>query len=685
MNHFKKAVVLIAGGATDDLRTMQPVLTRAGFSVFYAQGVTEALEILRSTKPDLVICSAPTDERGADLLHAIRVREHSRTAQVLLIGEQTYECNLISKGVSDSDSEFLGAPCDPMLLVATVSRLIERGTGEQRIFDLGRVDRSPDRKTNPSKFENSPHRRKDQSLEPINVLYPSEEIDCEIVETANEEVWYRSLVENAIDIIYTHDLAGNYTSVNKAVERITGYSPDEALRMNFANIIVPEYRAKAHEMITRKLKGDPETFYELEIIAKNGRRVALEVNTRVLVQNGVPSGIQGIARDVTQRKQLELQLRQSQKMEAIGRLAGGVAHDFNNMLTAIAGYSDLTLQKLGSDDPLRRNIEEIKRAAERSAGLTKQLLAFSRKQVLQLKIFDINIAVKGMGEMVRRLIGEHIELRTDLELDLQPTLVDPGQIEQVIMNIVVNARDAMPKGGKLTIETANVYLDQDFADRHAPTPPGQYVMLSISDTGCGMDQETRGQVFEPFFTTKDVHKGTGLGLATVYGIVKQSDGYIWVYSEAGVGTTFKIYLPPVAEHALSTVAKTTKSEIKRGNETILLVEDEEMIRNLTRQILESQGYTVLTAVNGSEGLRAYERHSEMIELLLTDVVMPGMSGPEMAKRIEWIRPGTKVVYMSGYADDTMLSHGILSEDTDFLQKPFTPLSLCAKIREVLDR
>jgi CheY-like chemotaxis protein len=290
-----------------------------------------------------------------------------------------------------------------------------------------------------------------------------------------------------------------------------------------------------------------------------------------------------------------------------------------------------------------------------------------------------------MSEMVRRLIGEHIELRTDLALDLQPTLVDPGQIEQVIMNIVVNARDAMPKGGKLTIETANVYLDQVFADRHAPTRPGNYVMLAISDTGCGMDQETRGQVFEPFFTTKDVHKGTGLGLATVYGIVKQSNGYIWVYSEAGVGTTFKIYLPPVAEHAPSPVAKNSKSEIKHGKETILLVEDEEMIRNLTRQILEMQGYTVITAVDGSKGLSAYEHHTETIELLLTDVVMPGMSGPEMAQRIESIRPGTKVIYMSGYTDDTMLSHGILSEDTDFLQKPFTPLTLCAKIREVLDR
>jgi signal transduction histidine kinase len=379
------------------------------------------------------------------------------------------------------------------------------------------------------------------------------------------------------------------------------------------------------------------------------------------------------------------QLFQAQKLEAVGRLAGGISHDFNNLLTAIMGYSDLSLQRLLDGDPLKYNLKEIRKASESAAALTRQLLAFSRKQVMQPKVLNLNSVVANLERMLKRMIGEDIELRTSLHAALGNVEADPGQIEQVIMNLAVNARDAMPAGGNVTIETANVYLDEAYAHSHIAVSPGHFVMLAVSDAGMGMDAETQERMFEPFFTTKEAGKGTGLGLSMVYGIVKQSGGNIWVYSELGKGTTFKIYFPridAVAENYSQPAP--TSSDVPTGSETILLVEDAEVVRQLARQVLELNGYQVLEADAADRALVLCETYDARIDLLLTDVVMPGLSGSETAKRVLALKPEIKVLYMSGYTDDAIVYHGVLEAGLNFIQKPFTPDALAKKVREVLD-
>jgi PAS domain S-box-containing protein len=392
-----------------------------------------------------------------------------------------------------------------------------------------------------------------------------------------------------------------------------------------------------------------------------------------------------IVEDVTERRRLEEQLRQAQKMEAVGRLAGGVAHDFNNLLTIIIGYSDRLSEKLSACDGMRRPLEEIKKAADRAASLTRQLLAFSRKQMLQPQLLDLNSLLTNVDEMLRRMIGEDIELVTHVPSGLGRVKADRGQIEQVIMNLAVNARDAMPQGGQLTLEAANVELDSSYASSHESVLPGHYVMIAMSDTGIGMDAETQAHIFEPFFTTKGQGKGTGLGLATTYGIVRQSEGHIWVHSEPGKGTTFKVYLPRI-DQAVEVIAppNVPADELSRGCETILLVEDEEAVCSLIRGVLESRGYEVLEAKGAHEALEIGERRKKHINLLLTDVVMPQMSGRELAEHLAPLRPETKVLYMSGYTDHAVVQHGRLDPGTNFLQKPFTPDGLARKVREVLD-
>ncbi len=398
-----------------------------------------------------------------------------------------------------------------------------------------------------------------------------------------------------------------------------------------------------------------------------------------------------IGRDITERKKaederekLEHQFLQSQKIEAVGQLAGGIAHDFNNLLTAINGYSELSLARKTADDRLRHNLEEIKKAGNRAASLTRQLLAFSRKQMLQPKVLDLNSVMSDLEKMFRRLIGENIELRTVLDPKLGRVKADPGQIEQVAMNLVVNARDAMPRGGKLTIETANVYLDNEYVKHHIAVRSGAYVMIAVSDNGCGMNEDTRERMFEPFFTTKEPGRGTGLGLSTVYGIVKQSGGNIWAYSELGNGTSFKLYLPRVTEDAQEYKRRAEPERAAQGTETILLVEDDETVRKLAREVLQNYGYQVLDAANGDAALSISAHYKQPIDLLLTDVVMPGMSGRKVADRLSQSCPEIKVLFMSGYTDDAIVHHGVLDADTPFIQKPFAPDVLARKVREVLD-
>jgi signal transduction histidine kinase len=414
---------------------------------------------------------------------------------------------------------------------------------------------------------------------------------------------------------------------------------------------------------------------------KDGTLLDVEVSTDEITFEGRPARLV-LARDVTTRRHLEEQLRQSQKMEAVGRLAGGVAHDFNNLLTAILGYCQLLERQLADQESLQSDVQEIRRAGERAASLTQQLLAFSRKQVLRAALVDVNVLVADLEKMLRRMIGEDIELVTVLRDDAALVRADPNQFEQVILNLAVNARDAMPQGGRLTIETACVELDDAYAREHLPALPGRYVMLAVTDTGAGIDAETRTHLFEPFFTTKGVGRGTGLGLATVYGIVKQFGGYIWVYSEPGHGSTFKIYLPEARDEREPRAAPPPAP--RGGSETVLLVEDEATVRALARKALRAHGYTVLEARAGAEALDVRAGHAGPVHLLLTDVVMPGMSGRELAERITRAHQGTRVLYMSGYTDDAVLRHGVLERGTAYIQKPFTPDVLARRVREVLD-
>jgi len=492
-------------------------------------------------------------------------------------------------------------------------------------------------------------------------------------------------VEQAAEAILMTNPEGAISYVNPAFERVTGYTRAEVIGLNPRILKSGKHDQPFYETLWSTLRrGDvwsgrvvnrrkDGTLYEAEAVISPVRDLAARIVNYVAVQ-----------RDVTRESQLEEQVRQSQKIEAVGRLAGGVAHDFNNLLTIIGGYGDLLLDRLGPEDPSRGHIGEIKKAADRATSLTRQLLAFSRRQVLAPQVLDLNTVVANIHKMLRRLIGEDVELILAPAQGLGRVKVDPGQIEQVLLNLAVNARDAMPHGGKIVIETGNVELDDSYAGGHFTLNAGSYVMLAVSDTGCGMDAETQSHIFEPFFTTKEQGKGTGLGLAMVYGIVKQSEGYIWVYSEPGRGTTFKIYLPRVDESPAPSKLVKVPGEQAGGAETILLVEDESSVRSLVRGVLETAGYTVLEARNGEDALVISNAHREHIHLLVTDVVMPKMSGPELAQQMAPLRREMKVLFMSGYADDAIVQHGVFDSNAGFLQKPFTPDVLARKVREILD-
>jgi PAS domain S-box-containing protein len=499
------------------------------------------------------------------------------------------------------------------------------------------------------------------------------------------EASYRSLILGATYGIFRCDVNGKFLAVNPALVAMLGYESEaDLLAANLVHDVIRDPDEGARLLQQYRQNGRLDGL-EAQWRRKDGTPVQVRVSGRtVLDEHGALQGFKIIAEDLSERWRLEEQLRQAQKMEAVGRLAGGVAHDFNNLLTIVTGYSDLVLERLGAADAMRAYVEEIKKAAGRAASLTRQLLAFGRRQILAPRALDLNAVVTNIDKMLRRLIGENIELGTVLEPELGWVKADPGQIEQVILNLALNARDAMPQGGQLTLETANVELNEGDTRTRVSVLPGRYVMLAVSDSGVGMDAETQAHIFEPFFTTKEKDKGTGLGLATVYGIVKQSGGHIWLYSEPNHGTTFKIYLPRLEEAAQPVEAISPGAPLAGGSETILLVEDEEGVRDLARRILELKGYKVITASNPTEAAQVCERYEGPIHLLLTDVVMPTMSGPQLAEHVAFLRPGLRVLYISGYTDNAIVPHGILEEGVQFLQKPFTRDSLTRKVREVLD-
>ncbi|HEX8850621.1 MAG TPA: ATP-binding protein [Gemmatimonadaceae bacterium] len=511
------------------------------------------------------------------------------------------------------------------------------------------------------------------------------------------EMRYRHIATNVpgavYQFIYRPDGSKGFTVVSEGVRELFGVEPADALRdyMTVFGLVHPDDRESFYASGTAAVAALAPWHWEGRAILPDGEEKWIQAGAR---QERQPDGsilCDGLLMDITERRLLEDQLRQAQKMEAVGQLAGGIAHDFNNILTAITGFSELLLADTPPEDERRDSITEIRHGADRAAALTRQLLAFSRRQMLQPRLLDLNQTVRGVEAMLRRLIVEDITLILALDPRIGWVRADPGQLEQVLVNLVVNARDAMPRGGSLTIETSNVDLAvaERSAERRVTIPPGSYVRIAVSDTGVGIDERTRTRIFEPFFTTKEPGKGTGLGLSTVYGIVKQSGGYIWVYSEPDAGTTFKIYLPRVAAEAGERPERAIASGIDdagvaAASETILLVEDDEAVRGVSRRILMQQGYTVLEASNGVEALRLCEQTARPIDLIVSDMVMPEMNGPELARQVRERHPGTALLFMSGYTRDAALRQSFLEPGTAFIEKPFTPLALARRVREVLD-
>lgn len=498
----------------------------------------------------------------------------------------------------------------------------------------------------------------------------------------------RSVLDNALDVILSVSANGNIESFNRAGERLFGYEPSEVIGHS-VGLLIPDTQANAADgalpWYLNDMKNGLATV-ERQVVGrhKDGGRLPLEMAFASFELNNAQH-FTGILRDLTERSALEAQLRQSQKMEAFGQLAGGVAHDFNNLLTIIIGCSDLMLPSLPRGDGSHELLTDIRTAGERAAALTRQLLAFSRRQMLEPKVVNLNETVTDVEKMLRRLIGEDVTLASNLDAALQRVRVDPGQIEQVLVNLAVNARDAMPHGGRLTIETRNVVWTEEYCRLHLGYMPGRYVMISMTDTGVGMPPEVKRRAFEPFFTTKGAGQGTGLGLATVFGIVRQSGGQVTVQSEVGVGTSLQVYLPAFEQSAEVEVPRENVDAVRMGSETVLLVEDEDAVRKVAKRALESHGYHVVEAASGADALRLMAQSDLQVDIVVSDVVMPGMSGRQLAEHVRASRPDIRLLFMSGYTDDAIVRHGIVKANEAFLQKPFSPSALARKVREVLDK
>ncbi|MBF0559569.1 MAG: response regulator [Nitrospirae bacterium] len=696
---------------------LRDILEQNGYSVYLARNGIEGLEKTRELNPDIVVTDVnmPVMD-GFKLCRKIKSDTALRNIPVVLLTQLTAPEDIIEGIVAGADN-YIPKPYSAEYLISKLEQIITShdwrakngGTNAPHEDGDNLITVSRQRITNyfASAYENildknrrlneSEHRLKavNDELEQV-VIKRTADLMAEISErermaevVQESEKRYRRLVEASIDYIYSVTIKDGRTigTVHgPGCEGVTGFTSEEyyADPDLWYRMVHEEDRDAVISQAEKVLAGAPSLPLEHRIIHKDGSLRWVK-NTPVPHYEGqVLVSYEGLIVDITERKNVEEKFYQAQKMEAIGRLAGGVAHDFNNCLTAIIGFSDLSMSEVGQENPLYNNLETVRSAALKASRITRQLLAFSRKQVSEPKIVNLNDLVSDLNKMLKRFLGEDIKLHTILAPDLGHVKSDPSQIEQVLMNLAVNARDAMPDGGEFLIKTGNIELDDCYVRDHPGIVPGEYIMIVVEDTGMGMKEEVKEHIFEPFFTTKGKDKGTGLGLATVYGIVKQNGGDIWCYSEEGKGTTFKIYLPRVYGKTEAHILNSVIKELPNGYETILVVEDEAPVRRSTVTILQKHGYTVLEACHGIEALEIMGEIKKPIHLILTDVVMPNMSGREFIERLNVLRNGFKVLYMSGYTNDIMSHYKILDEGMNFISKPFSSTDLLEKVRDVLD-
>jgi len=662
------AKVLIVDDEPQNRRLLEVMLQPEGYQLLNAANGVDALALVKQHAPDLILLDLMMP--GMDGYEvAAQVKHEPSTASIpIILITALDDRDSRMRGLTTGAEDFLSKPVDRAELCTRVRNLLRlKAYGDH--FDrysetlerevLARTAELVDRTT---------------ALEQQTVKLRENEERTEYAHAAaGMGVWELDLVTQTF----------RWSGTMAAVMGVAA-STDPTTTEGFLALVHKDDRRMVADSLAALAEKGTEYNIEFRVPLRDANTHWVAGRARLVRdEQGNPIRLTGIGTDISARKSLEAQLRQAQKMEAVGQLAGGVAHDFNNLLTAILGYSNLVLETLEPGDERRSELEEVIKAGNRATALTTQLLAFSRTQVLQPTAVDLNALITGMRDMLSRLIGEQIEFVPLLAADAHPVRADAGQVEQILMNLVINARDAMPSGGRLSVETSNEDLDHDFVTDTAIVP-GHYVMLAVSDNGKGMTDATKQRLFEPFFTTKGLGKGTGLGLATVYGIVKQSAGYIWVYSEIGRGATFKVYLPRATADTMPQKAPAAVEAIPRGSETVLVVEDEESVRNLTRRILEKAGYRVFDAANPERAEALFRIQPEVFDLLLTDVIMPGASGPALFEKLARKQPRLKALYVSGYTDDSIVRQGQLDPGVQFLQKPFTAHGLNERVREILD-
>jgi two-component system cell cycle sensor histidine kinase/response regulator CckA len=678
--------VLIADDIEANRRLLKATLEAEGVEVLVAEDGKEALEWLRREQVDAVISDVlmPNID-GFRLCHAIRQDKNLKDLPVILLSASYTSASDEKLALEYGADGFLKKPSPTDVIMSALRHFIANPRNRAVMekgpeTELERMKEYSERLVRKLKEKNSELELAQQELMAAN---------RELVARSEETRKLASLVENSPDFISLATLSGEVLFVNPAGQKMLGIDGDDHARTTrIADYVFDQDQQALEQQILRTVLTDGQWEGEIRLRHLKGGQAIPMLQHIFLIKDkssGRSVAIGTICRNITERKHLEEQLVQSQKMEAIGSLAGGIAHDFNNLLTAIIGYSQIALGRIEQGDPVRANIDEVIGAAKRAAALTGQLLAFSRKQVIQPRVLDLNEIVSSIERMLHRLIGEDIELITNLDPDLGSVKADPSQIEQVLLNFAVNSRDAMPKGGRLVIETKNCHLDAGYARQHADCRLGPHVMLAVTDTGVGMDKETQSRIFEPFFTTKGKTKGTGLGLSTVYGIVRQSGGHTTVHSERDRGTTFRVYLPTTESASVLEETEADKVPLKTGSGTILLVEDDKAVRSLALTALEGNGYSVIEAASAAQAELISQGYPERIDLLLTDVVMPGVSGQDVARNLLSTRPDMAVIYMSGYTEDAIIHHGVMNATMPFLSKPFTMEELLREVEEVLDR